>query len=68
VVADQAMPHMTGTQLAEAIRAEWPNLPIILVTGYADFPPGAASDLPKLTKPFSEGDLAQAIADAIPTK
>jgi CheY-like chemotaxis protein len=32
VITDQAMPHMTGAELAEAIRAEWPHLPIILAT------------------------------------
>ena len=34
VITDQAMPHMTGSDLAAAIRAEKPDLPIILATGY----------------------------------
>ena len=65
VITDQAMPHMTGTELAEAIRAEWPSLPIIMATGYAELPPGAASDLPRLAKPFSQEEIARAVEAAI---
>jgi CheY-like chemotaxis protein len=65
VITDQAMPHMTGSQLAEAIRAEWPNLPIILATGYTELPLGANAELPKLAKPFRQQDLARAITNVI---
>jgi PAS domain S-box-containing protein len=64
VVTDQAMPRMTGVQLAEAIRADWSNLPIILATGYAELPPGLASELPKLSKPFTQQELANAVSAA----
>jgi CheY-like chemotaxis protein len=40
VITDQVMPGMTGGQLAEAVDADWPRLPIILATGYAEAPPG----------------------------
>ncbi len=62
VITDQAMPHMTGAQLAEAIKSEWPDLPVILATGYAEMEPGLASGLPRLSKPFTERDLAVEIA------
>jgi PAS domain S-box-containing protein len=62
VITDQAMPRMTGLQLLETIRAEWPGLPVILATGYAELPGGARAGLPKLNKPFSEAELARAIA------
>jgi CheY-like chemotaxis protein len=65
VITDQAMPHMTGTQLAERIRAEQPDLPIILTTGYAELPTGANVSLPKLDKPFHLHDLARAVVSAI---
>jgi len=65
VITDQGMPNMTGLQLAEAIHAEWPNLKIILATGYAELPADAARSARKLAKPFFEGDLAKAIDDAI---
>lgn len=48
VITDQAMPQMTGSDLAAAIKAEKPDLPIILATGYAELPPGADAGLPKL--------------------
>ncbi|MBX5024571.1 hybrid sensor histidine kinase/response regulator [Rhizobium lentis] len=63
VICDHAMPRMTGAQLAEAIRSEWPEMPIILATGYADLPDGAgAANLPRLGKPFSQAQLAEAIS------
>ena len=65
VVSDEAMPNMRGTQLATAIRAAWPDLPIILATGYAELPKGSALELPLLRKPYSQQDLAAAIARAI---
>jgi len=64
VITDQAMPNMTGSELAEAIRAERPNLPIILATGFAELPPGVGQGLSKLAKPFGQLELAQAIAEA----
>jgi CheY-like chemotaxis protein len=36
VLADYAMPGMSGLALASAIRATWPTFPVILVTGYGD--------------------------------
>ncbi|MBX4903621.1 hybrid sensor histidine kinase/response regulator [Rhizobium bangladeshense] len=63
VICDHAMPRMTGAQLAEAIRSEWPEMPIILATGYADLPDGTgATNLPRLGKPFSQAQLAEAIS------
>ncbi|MBX4906724.1 MULTISPECIES: PAS domain-containing sensor histidine kinase [Rhizobium] len=63
VICDHAMPRMTGAQLAEAIRSEWPEMPIILATGYADLPDGdGAANLPRLGKPFSQAQLAEAIS------
>ncbi|HEX2556414.1 MAG TPA: MHYT domain-containing protein [Microvirga sp.] len=61
VVTDQAMPCMTGVQLARAIRADWPNLPVLLATGYADLPPGTETEILRLNKPFSQEALARAI-------
>ena len=62
VITDQSMPRMTGIQLRDAIRAQWPDLPVILATGYAEIPGGAQLKMPKLSKPFSEKDLAKAVA------
>ena len=65
VITDQAMPHMTGSDLAAAIRDERPDLPIILATGYAELPPGADKGLPKLSKPFRQQQLADAIVKVL---
>jgi CheY-like chemotaxis protein len=62
VITDQAMPQMSGTQLAKIIRQEWPNISILLATGYSDLAPGEDINLPRLTKPYLQSDLAAAIA------
>ncbi|BBK42522.1 histidine kinase [Allostella vacuolata] len=64
VVTDHAMPEMTGAQLAEAIAADWPGLPILLTTGFAELPP-TATPLPRLAKPFTQQELAQAVGRAV---
>jgi CheY-like chemotaxis protein/two-component sensor histidine kinase len=67
VVTDQAMPHMTGVQLAQAIAKEWPELLVILATGYAEIKEGSAAGLRKLSKPFTQNDLVGELA-SIPRK
>ncbi len=62
VITDHAMPQMTGSQLAAEIHAEWPDMPILLATGYADLPPDGDGKLAKLTKPFTQVDLESAVA------
>ena len=64
VITDQSMPRMTGVQLAEEIHAKWPDLPVILATGYAEIPGGMHVKVPRLSKPFTEKELAHAVAVA----
>ncbi len=66
IVTDQAMPGMTGLQLAEIVRTERPHIPIILATGYAELPAGVDIAMTRLAKPFALADLAAAIAVARP--
>jgi len=61
LITDQMMPGIRGTQLIEAVRSEWPELKVILATGYAETPSGS-DDVPRLNKPFMQQDLARAIA------
>jgi PAS domain S-box-containing protein len=63
LITDEAMPQMTGLQLAKTVRTVRPDLPIILATGYAEVP--RDSMLPKLSKPFFQEDLARAVAAAV---
>ncbi|MCF8109160.1 MAG: PAS domain S-box protein [Desulfohalobiaceae bacterium] len=36
VITDMTMPHMTGLQLAEALKAIRPDIPVILCTGFSE--------------------------------
>jgi PAS domain S-box-containing protein len=65
MITDQLMPDMTGSELASRIRQENAHMPIILATGYAELAPGEGEGLPRLAKPFSQHELAEAIARAI---
>jgi PAS domain S-box-containing protein len=67
VITDHAMPYMTGLELSRVIHRTWPELPVILATGYAEIPPGDGADLPKLSKPFSQDALAEQLARATST-
>jgi signal transduction histidine kinase len=58
VITDYAMPDMTGAELAVQISRLRPDLPVILATGYADFPNSAVQSLPRLSKPFGSHELA----------
>lgn len=65
IISDHAMPGMTGSQLAAIIRTKWPDVPILLATGYAELPPGGDNGLPRLSKPFSQRSLAEAISGVL---
>ncbi|MGE8145334.1 PAS domain S-box protein [Pseudomonas frederiksbergensis] len=65
VITDMAMPHMNGAQLAQEIRNRQPDLPIILATGYADRLEGFVTELPRLSKPFTQLHLVEIIAQTM---
>jgi signal transduction histidine kinase len=65
VVTDHAMPGMTGSELARQIRQHWPELPIILATGYAELPNGEDPGLPRLSKPYLQDELEAQIAKVV---
>ncbi len=65
VITDHSMPRMTGSELAAEIRQLWPGLPVILATGYAELPKGGDNKLPRLPKPFTQGQLQEIIARVI---
>jgi YesN/AraC family two-component response regulator len=58
------MPGMTGTQLAREVAARKPDLPLLVVSGYAESE-GIAPDLPRLTKPYRQSDLAAKLAELV---
>lgn len=68
MITDYAMPGMTGLELAHAVKASWPGLPVVLATGYAELPTGSAPiGLKRLFKPFRPADLAELLAEIIET-
>jgi PAS domain S-box-containing protein len=64
VITDHLMPGMTGTDLARAVRTRWPAMPVLVISGYAE-DRGIAPDLPRLTKPFRQGELAASLATLV---
>jgi CheY-like chemotaxis protein len=64
LLTDQAMPGMSGLQLAAKVRQKHPPLSIIVATGYSELRENAELNLPVLRKPFTQADLARAIASA----
>jgi signal transduction histidine kinase len=65
IVSDHAMPHMTGLELAGIIGKEFPWIPVILASGYADLLTSDNVSLPRLTKPYHQAQLASCIADVL---
>jgi PAS domain S-box-containing protein len=59
IILDHSMPGMTGTELAEAIRMEWPGLAVIFATPLAD------AHVLQISKPLRQDDLAAAITRAV---
>jgi signal transduction histidine kinase/ActR/RegA family two-component response regulator len=68
VLTDHAMPSMTGLQLAECILAQFPGLPIIIATGYAELPIDPVTlGIPRLAKPCTQVEIAAAIQAVVAT-
>ena len=57
MMTDQAMPGMTGIQLAEIVRQKRPHMPVLLATGYTDLPTSKLANLPRLAKPYQQAQL-----------
>lgn len=63
LITDHLMPGMTGTDLVRIVRSEIPELPVLVISGYAE-DDGLPPEFPRLTKPFRESDLAASLAEA----
>ena len=65
VITDKTMPEITGLELAQQVRSEWPHLPILLCTGLTDSTGAAAAKAAGvaevLQKPYTATALAQAV-------
>jgi GAF domain-containing protein/CheY-like chemotaxis protein len=67
VCTDLGMPGMNGWELARALKAQAPSIPVILLTGWGEYPTGEESDRGLvdriLGKPARLQDLQAAIAE-----
>ncbi|MDN4631508.1 response regulator, partial [Sphingomonas sp. PsM26] len=70
VVTDVRLPHISGTEVFELLRARDPSLPVILITGHGDVAMAVsalkAGAWDFLTKPFDPDVLLAAVAGAAP--
>ena len=64
VVADLAMPGMTGVELAAEVRSRFADVPVLILTGHADAVP-IPENLPVLTKPFQSAELAARVSSLL---
>ena len=64
LVTDHLMPGMTGTELARHVQATRPQLPVLLVSGYAELE-GVDAERPRLTKPFRKDELAATLSTLV---
>ncbi len=69
VITDMTMPHMTGIQLAQALRAIRPDIPLIVCTGFSDLIDEAkAVELgfqKFLMKPIVRRELCRTVRDVL---
>jgi CheY-like chemotaxis protein len=67
LITDFLMPNMTGAELVKRARRIYPDLPVIIATGYADLHAiNAVTDSEMvLRKPFQLHDLAQKVQKAL---
>jgi len=68
LVSDVAMPGADGLSLARTLRARWPGLPVLLLSGYAEVTLGAdleAEGMRLLAKPFAPAELMAAVAETV---
>jgi len=60
LITDQLMPGISGTDLAVTLREQLEDLPVLIVSGYADLN-SLSPAFPHLSKPFRQAELAAAL-------
>jgi FixJ family two-component response regulator len=69
LISDVGMPVMDGFELARAVQAGRPELPVILITGRHDLLHRSPLDWPRhcrvFKKPFNGPELLKAVGDAL---
>jgi CheY-like chemotaxis protein len=62
VVTDNQMPLLSGVQLIQHIQKQFPQLPIIKVTGSVRNPNDPPPSIPTFYKPFDLSDLSREVS------
>jgi CheY-like chemotaxis protein len=68
VVTDIVMPRMNGVRLAEEIRARWPAVKMLFVSGFPHgdaLPTGPMAAIPLLGKPFTPDEIETAVRELL---
>ena len=68
LVVDFAMPGMNGAEVAKQARELYPDLPVVLASGYSDtdaIERAVGKDTQLLRKPFGIDELLQAVSEAV---
>jgi CheY-like chemotaxis protein len=67
ILSDVMMPGMDGLTFAKDMRREYPDLPVVLVTGFPEAVRREAEkeDIPLLPKPYALADLAAQLASVL---
>jgi signal transduction histidine kinase/ActR/RegA family two-component response regulator len=64
VIVDWVMPHISGKELMERIRAEYPGIAVLCTSGYAHVP-GVSGNTDFLQKPFTTQKLLERVKDKL---
>lgn len=57
LVTDHVMPELTGAELLHRVGAVWPDLPVLMITGFIERVAALPAGVPILRKPFRLQDL-----------
>jgi DNA-binding NtrC family response regulator len=68
IITDIVMPQMSGTSLISMVKKKFPDIPVIAITGWGEYPEAFATESQAekvLSKPFELSELNKAINDLI---
>lgn len=68
IVSDVVMPNMDGPAMAKTVRKQYPDMPILFMSGYAEEQLRKSIDLDNvafLPKPFSVAQIAEAVGEVL---
>lgn len=67
LLTDHVMPGMTGAQLTNEANIRWPNLPVVLASGFGEIQEDLSDGAIRLAKPYGRDDLIRAINEVLNT-